>query len=66
MLPAWSRFVVIGAGMHGLRPPTTLPSSSGAGHRLGADVVVLEKATPGAGATGIACGVVGNTTSSPR
>ena len=43
------------------RPPTTSPSSCGsAALGSGADIVVLEKATPGAGATGIACGVVRN------
>ncbi len=61
MLPASSRFVIVGAGMHGLSTAYHLAvelrqRNSGSG----ADVVVLEKATPGAGATGIACGVVRN------
>ncbi len=43
------------------RPPTTSPSSSASAVTgSGADVIVLEKSDPGAGATGIACGVVRN------
>src|SRR5262245_17561294 len=54
-------YVVIGAGMHGLSTAFHLAAflrERGLGS--GADVVVLEKAFPGAGATGIACGVVRN------
>jgi methylglutamate dehydrogenase subunit A len=60
-LPSSARYVVIGAGMHGLSTALHLARdlrASAAGS--GADVVVLEKSTPGAGATGIACGVVRN------
>jgi methylglutamate dehydrogenase subunit A len=59
--PASARFVVVGAGIHGLSTAYHLAkelSSRGAGS--GTDVVVLDKATPGAGASGIACGVVRN------
>ncbi len=54
-------YVVIGAGMHGLSTAYHLAvalreRSLGGGH----EIVVLDKATPGAGATGIACGVVRN------
>jgi len=59
--PASARFVVVGAGIHGLSTAYHLAkelSARGAGS--GADVVVLDKATPGAGASGIACGVVRN------
>ena len=60
-LPASSRYVVVGAGMHGLSTALHLARelrSRGLGS--GEDVIVLEKSTPGAGATGIACGVVRN------
>src|SRR3954470_2142893 len=59
--PTASRYVVIGAGMHGLSTAYHLAVALRA-HALGsgADIVVVDKATPGAGATGIACGVVRN------
>ncbi|MGH3027718.1 MAG: FAD-dependent oxidoreductase, partial [Gaiellaceae bacterium] len=60
-LPASPRFVVVGAGIHGLSTAYHLAKelrTRGAGS--GADVVVLEKSKPGAGASGIACGVVRN------
>ncbi len=61
MLPASSRFVVVGAGMHGLSTAYHLAVElRQRGLGSGADVIVLEKSTPGAGATGIACGVVRN------
>ena len=61
MIPASSRFVVVGAGMHGLSTAYHLAVElRQRGTGSGADIVVLEKATPGAGATGIACGVVRN------
>ena len=54
-------YVVIGAGMHGLSTAYHLAVSLRVrGVGSGADIVVLEKAHPGAGATGIACGVVRN------
>src|ERR687895_1989624 len=54
-------YVVVGAGIHGLSTAYHLAKELkerglGSGH----DVVVLEKAEPGAGASGIACGVVRN------
>ncbi len=60
-LPVSPRFVVVGAGIHGLSTAYHLAKelrTRGAGS--GADVVVLEKSEPGAGASGIACGVVRN------
>ena len=61
MIPASSRFVVVGAGMHGLSTAYHLAVElRQRGQGSGADVIVLEKSTPGAGATGIACGVVRN------
>src|SRR4249920_2509370 len=61
MIPASSRFVVVGAGMHGLSTAYHLAvERRRRGQGSGADVIVLEKSTPGSGATGIACGVVRN------
>ena len=61
MIPASSRFVVVGAGMHGLSTAYHLAVElRQRGQGSGADVIVLEKSTPGSGATGIACGVVRN------
>ena len=54
-------YVVIGAGMHGLSTAYHLAVAlRERGLGSGVDVVVLDKAQPGAGATGIACGVVRN------
>jgi glycine/D-amino acid oxidase-like deaminating enzyme len=60
-LPPAARFVVVGAGIHGLSTAWHLARrlrASGTGS--GADVVVVDKAGVGAGASGIACGVVRN------
>jgi glycine/D-amino acid oxidase-like deaminating enzyme len=60
-VPDSPRFVLVGAGIHGLSTAYHLAKelrTRGAGS--GADVVVLEKSEPGAGASGIACGVVRN------
>ena len=58
---ATAPYVVIGAGMHGLSTAYHLARALRRdGRGSGADVVVLEKSRPGAGATGIACGVVRN------
>jgi len=53
--------VIVGAGIHGLSTAYHLAREL-KGRQLGsgADVVVLEKSRPGAGASGIACGVVRN------
>jgi len=59
--PTASRYVVAGAGIHGLSTAYHLAKELRArGSGSGADVVVLEKSEPGAGASGIACGVVRN------
>ena len=58
---ASAAYVVIGAGMHGLS--TAYHLAIALRERAlgsGADVLVLDKAHPGAGASGIACGVVRN------
>ena len=60
-LPKRIPYVVVGAGMHGLSTAFHLARelrSRGLGS--GEDIVVLEKSEPGAGASGIACGVVRN------
>jgi glycine/D-amino acid oxidase-like deaminating enzyme len=65
-LPSKSTYVVIGGGVHGLSSAYHLAlelESSGRGS--GEDVVVLEKNHIGAGASGIACGVVRNFYFSP-
>jgi glycine/D-amino acid oxidase-like deaminating enzyme len=60
-VPQASRFVVIGAGVHGLSTAYHLARAlREKGQGSGADVVVLEKKRVGAGASGIACGVVRN------
>jgi glycine/D-amino acid oxidase-like deaminating enzyme len=60
-LPQSSPYVVVGAGMHGLSTALHLARELRTrGQGNGSDVVVIEKSTPGAGATGIACGVVRN------
>jgi glycine/D-amino acid oxidase-like deaminating enzyme len=53
MIPASARFVVVGAGVHGLCTAYHLAEE-------GADVLVLEKQRVGAGASGISGGIVRN------
>ncbi len=61
MTPRSARYVVIGAGMHGLSTSYHLARELEArGLGSGGDILVLDKSEPGAGATGIACGVVRN------
>ena len=60
-LPQTSRFVIIGAGIHGLSTAYHLAlelKSSGKGS--GSDIVVVDKSGIAAGASGIACGVIRN------
>jgi glycine/D-amino acid oxidase-like deaminating enzyme len=55
------RYVVIGAGIHGLSTAYHLAKLLRARRAgSGADIVVLDKTGPGAGASGIACGVIRN------
>jgi glycine/D-amino acid oxidase-like deaminating enzyme len=59
--PASSPYVVVGAGIHGLSTAYHLALELRARSRGdGSDVIVLDKSRPGAGASGIACGVVRN------
>ena len=60
-LPPSSRYVVIGAGIHGLSTAWHLARELQArGLGRGEDVLVLDKSGVGAGASGIACGVIRN------
>ncbi len=59
--PQKASYVVVGAGIHGLSTAYHLAQELRArGLGSGRDIVVLDKAQPGAGASGIACGVVRN------
>jgi len=60
-IPSQSRFVIIGAGIHGLSAAWRLGEQLKAtGKGDGSDILVIDKAEVGAGASGIACGVVRN------
>jgi hypothetical protein len=60
-LPASSRFVVIGAGVHGLSTAWHLGEELRArGLGSGHDVLLLDKTGIGAGPSGLACGVIRN------
>ncbi len=61
MIPTRSRYVIVGAGIHGLSTALHLARELRA-RRLGGgqDIVVLDKHGVGAGASGIACGVIRN------
>jgi glycine/D-amino acid oxidase-like deaminating enzyme len=59
-LPQRSPYVVVGAGIHGLSTAYHLAQELEQRGGSSADIVVLDKAHPGAGASGIACGVVRN------
>src|SRR5579872_7464327 len=61
MLPSSAKYIVIGAGIHGLSTAFHLAkalqvSNRGSGH----EIVVLDKTGIAAGASGIACGVIRN------
>lgn len=60
-LPHYARFLIIGAGIHGLSTAWHLAKQLRAkGQGSGADILVIDKQNVGAGASGIACGVVRN------
>src|SRR5262244_1262966 len=60
-LPAQVKFVVIGAGIHGLSSAWNLAENlRKSGRGSGQDILVLDKTGIAAGASGIACGVVRN------
>jgi glycine/D-amino acid oxidase-like deaminating enzyme len=59
--PAHARYVIVGAGMHGLSTAWHLARELQArGTGSGRDVLVLDKSGVGAGASGIACGTIRN------
>src|SRR5215472_10687672 len=61
MVPAHSRYVIVGAGIHGLSTAWHLARELRArGLGGGGDILVLDKRGVGAGASGIACGVIRN------
>ena len=55
-LPSSKKYVIIGAGIHGLSTAYHLAGDLGSGD----DIVVIDKKGVGAGASGIACGVIRN------
>ena len=60
-IPASSRYVIAGAGIHGLSTAWHLARELKArGLGSGEDVLILDKRGVGAGASGIACGVIRN------
>jgi len=61
VLPDGVRYVIVGAGVHGLSTAWHLARALRArGLGTGEDIVVLDKTAVGAGASGIACGVIRN------
>ena len=59
--PTHAPYVVIGAGIHGLSTALHLSQElKRTGRGSGEDVLVVDKTSIGAGASGIACGVVRN------
>jgi methylglutamate dehydrogenase subunit A len=61
MIPDHSRYVIVGAGIHGLSTAWHLAAElRRRGLGGGEDIVVLDKRGVGAGASGIACGVIRN------
>ncbi len=60
-LPEGVKYLVIGAGIHGLSTAYHLAKElKASGRGSGEDIVVIDKKAIGAGASGIACGVVRN------
>ena len=61
MIPGHSRYVIVGAGIHGLSTAWHLAGElRRRGLGGGEDILVLDKRGVGAGASGIACGVIRN------
>src|ERR671935_18923 len=58
-LPTSARYLVIGAGVHGLSTAWHLAKAQRAGGEE-PDVLIVDKTGVGAGASGIACGVIRN------
>ena len=61
MIPAHVKYLIIGAGIHGLSTAYHLASAFQAkGQGGGEDVLVVDKGGIASGASGIACGVIRN------
>ena len=59
--PTSAKYVIVGAGIHGLSTAFHLAQAlKSCGRGSGEDILVVDKASIGAGASGIACGVVRN------
>ncbi|MBN2038688.1 MAG: FAD-binding oxidoreductase [Spirochaetes bacterium] len=60
-LPTQSKYIIVGAGMHGLSTAYHLAKELRLkGRGSGKDIIVIDKTAIGAGASGIACGVIRN------
>ena len=60
-LPTHCKYIIIGAGMHGLSTAFHLAKELRSRQRgSGKDILVIDKTAIGAGASGIACGVIRN------
>ncbi|HEY5597378.1 MAG TPA: FAD-dependent oxidoreductase, partial [Kiloniellales bacterium] len=60
-MPTHAKYVIVGAGVHGLSTAWHLAERLRAGGRGdGTDILVIDKTGIAAGASGIACGVVRN------
>src|SRR5262250_1584925 len=60
-VPAYAKYIVIGAGIHGLSSAWHLAENlRKSGKGSGKDVLVLDKSGIASGASGIACGVIRN------
>lgn len=56
-----SKYLIVGAGIHGLSTAWHLAKElKASGQGTGSDIVVIDKTAVGAGASGIACGVIRN------
>ena len=59
--PTHAKYIIIGAGMHGLSTAYHLAKElRQKGRGSGKDILVLDKTAVGAGASGIACGIIRN------
>jgi glycine/D-amino acid oxidase-like deaminating enzyme len=60
-LPTYYKYIIIGAGIHGLSTAYHLAHElRSTGRGTGNDILVIDKTAIGAGASGIACGVIRN------
>ena len=60
-LPTHKKYIIIGAGIHGLSAAWHLAKELKTRRRgSGEDILVIDKTAIGAGASGIACGVIRN------